>query len=68
MPADAFALTLAAAVLHASWNVFLRGSDDVEAGFAVVLGVSLLLFAPIAAVTAEEIRLGAPATLRPRRV
>src|SRR5207237_6078759 len=51
MPADAFALTLAAAVLHASWNVFLRGSDDVEAGFAVVLGVSLLLFAPVAAVT-----------------
>ena len=51
MPADAFALTHAAAVLHASWNVFLRGSDDVEAGFAVVLGVSLLLFAPVAAVT-----------------
>ena len=51
MPADAFALTLAAAVLHASWNVFLRGSDDVEAGFAVVLGVSLLLFAPVAVVT-----------------
>jgi drug/metabolite transporter (DMT)-like permease len=49
VPADALALTLAAAVLHASWNVFLRGSDDVEASFAVVLGLSLLLFAPVAA-------------------
>jgi drug/metabolite transporter (DMT)-like permease len=51
VPADALALTLAAAVLHASWNVFLRGSDDVEASFAVVLGLSLLLFAPVAAAT-----------------
>ena len=51
MPADALALTLAAAALHASWNVFLRGSDDVESRFAVVLGASLLLFAPVAAAT-----------------
>lgn len=51
MPADALALTLAAAVLHASWNVFLRGSDDVEASFAVVTALSLLLFAPVAAAT-----------------
>jgi drug/metabolite transporter (DMT)-like permease len=51
VPADALALTLAAAVLHAGWNVFLRGSDDVEARFAVVLGFSVLLFAPVAAAT-----------------
>lgn len=51
MPAEALGLTLAAALLHASWNVFLRGSDDVEARFAVVLGASLLLFAPVAAAT-----------------
>ncbi|HLY86387.1 MAG TPA: EamA family transporter [Gaiellaceae bacterium] len=51
MPADALALTLAAAVLHAGWNVFLRGSDDVEARFAIVLGASLVLFAPVAAAT-----------------
>jgi drug/metabolite transporter (DMT)-like permease len=51
VPADALALTLAAAVLHASWNVFLRGSDDVEAGFAVVLALSVLIFAPVAAAT-----------------
>jgi drug/metabolite transporter (DMT)-like permease len=51
VPADALALTLAAAVLHAGWNVLLRGSADVEARTAVVLGLSVLLFAPIAAVT-----------------
>jgi drug/metabolite transporter (DMT)-like permease len=49
VPADALALTLAAAVLHAGWNVFLRGSADVEARTAVVLGLSLLVFAPLAA-------------------
>jgi drug/metabolite transporter (DMT)-like permease len=51
VPADALALTLAAAVLHAGWNVFLRGSADVEARFAAVLGLSVLLFAPVAAAT-----------------
>ena len=51
MPADALALALAAAFLHAGWNVFLRGSEDVEARTAVVLGLSVLLFAPAAAAT-----------------
>jgi drug/metabolite transporter (DMT)-like permease len=51
VPADAFALALAAAVLHAGWNVLLRGSEDVEARTAVVLALSLLLFAPAAAAT-----------------
>ncbi|HZT85795.1 MAG TPA: EamA family transporter [Gaiellaceae bacterium] len=51
MPADALALALAAAVLHAGWNVLLRGSEDVEARTAVVLGLSLLIFAPVAAAT-----------------
>lgn len=51
MPAEAFALALAAAVLHAGWNVFLRGSEDVEARTAVVLGLSVLFFAPVAAAT-----------------
>jgi drug/metabolite transporter (DMT)-like permease len=49
--ADALALTLAAAVLHAGWNVFLRGSADVEARTAVLLALSVLLFAPVAAAT-----------------
>jgi drug/metabolite transporter (DMT)-like permease len=51
MAPSALALTLAAAVLHAGWNVFLRGSEDVEARTAVVLGLSVLLFAPVAAAT-----------------
>ena len=51
MPADALALALVAAVLHAGWNVLLRGSEDVAARTAVVLGLSVLLFAPVAAAT-----------------
>jgi drug/metabolite transporter (DMT)-like permease len=51
VPSDALALTLAAAILHAGWNVFLRGSADVEARFAAVLALSVLLFAPVAAAT-----------------
>jgi drug/metabolite transporter (DMT)-like permease len=51
VPADALALTLSAAVLHAGWNVLVRRSDDVEARTAVVLGLSILLFAPVAAAT-----------------
>ena len=51
MPAEAFALALAAAVLHAGWNVLLRGSDDVGARTVAVLCISVLLFAPVAAAT-----------------
>ena len=51
MPPEAFALALAAAVLHAGWNVLLRGSEDVEARTAVVLGLSILIFAPVAVAT-----------------
>ena len=51
MPPEALALALAAAILHAGWNVLLRGSEDVEARTAVVLGLSVLLFAPVAAAT-----------------
>ena len=49
MPPEALALALAAAVLHAGWNVFLRGSEDVEARTAVVLGLAVLLFAVLVA-------------------
>jgi drug/metabolite transporter (DMT)-like permease len=51
VPAEALAFALAAAFLHAGWNVLLRGSDDVEARTAVVLGLSVVLFAPVAAAT-----------------
>ena len=51
MPLDALGLALAAAVLHAGWNVLLRGSRDVEATTAAALGIALVLFAPVAALT-----------------
>ena len=51
MPPAALGLALAAAVLHAGWNVLLHGSDDVEARTAAVAAFAVLLFAPVAAVT-----------------
>jgi drug/metabolite transporter (DMT)-like permease len=51
VPPEALGLALAAAFLHAGWNVVLRGSEDVEARTAVVLALSLLIFAPVAAAT-----------------
>ena len=51
MPLDALGLALAAAVLHAGWNVLVRASADVEARTTVALALSVLLFAPAAAAT-----------------
>ena len=51
MPLDALGLALAAAVLHAGWNVLLRGARDVEATTAATLGLAVVLFAPVAAAT-----------------
>jgi uncharacterized membrane protein len=47
----ALALALAAAFLHAGWNVLLARAHDVQAATAVVLGVSAVALAPIAAFT-----------------
>ena len=51
MSATALGLTLAAALLHAGWNVLLGGARDVRAATAVTLVLSVLLFAPVAAAT-----------------
>ena len=51
MPLDALGLALAAAVVHAGWNVLLHGSDDVEARTAAALALAVLVFAPVAAAT-----------------
>jgi len=51
MPADALALTLVAAGLHALWNVLLARAPDVEAAAAAALPVALVAFAPAAAAT-----------------
>jgi drug/metabolite transporter (DMT)-like permease len=51
VPLSAFLLVLAAAVLHAGWNVILARADDVAAATTVALTLSVLLFAPVAALT-----------------
>ena len=51
MPADALALALTAAVLHALWNLLLARSRDPEAASAVSLLIALLAYAPVAAFT-----------------
>lgn len=51
VPASAFFFALGAAVLHATWNAFLARSRDVFAATTVVLGLSVALFAPVAAAT-----------------
>lgn len=51
MPASALALALAAAALHAGWNVLLARARDVRAATTVALVVGVVLFAPAAVVT-----------------
>ena len=53
MPASALALALAAAALHAVWNVLLARAGDVRAATTVALAVGVVLFAPVAAATWE---------------
>jgi drug/metabolite transporter (DMT)-like permease len=45
VPAGALALALAAAVVHAVWNLLLARAEDTEAATAVALGLSVVLFA-----------------------
>ncbi len=49
MPPAAFALALAAAVLHAFWNLLLARARDPESATAVALIASVIVFAPIVA-------------------
>jgi drug/metabolite transporter (DMT)-like permease len=51
VPLSAFVLVLGAAVLHAGWNVLLARASDVAAATTVALGLSVVLFAPLAAAT-----------------
>jgi uncharacterized membrane protein len=51
MPASALALTLAAALVHAAWNLLLSGSRDVRSATAVAITFSTVVFAPVAALT-----------------
>src|SRR3954466_13283872 len=51
MPTSALLLALAAAFIHALWNVLLARAPDVEAATAVALITAELVFAPVAALT-----------------
>jgi drug/metabolite transporter (DMT)-like permease len=49
MPLTALLLALAAACVHALWNVVLARARDIEAATAVALLVSIVAFAPVTA-------------------
>jgi drug/metabolite transporter (DMT)-like permease len=51
MPTSALALALAAACVHAFWNLLLARSRDVEAATVVALVVAEIVYAPVAAAT-----------------
>jgi len=49
MPTTALAFALAAAFVHALWNILLARAHDPEAATAVALLVAVVVFAPVAA-------------------
>jgi drug/metabolite transporter (DMT)-like permease len=51
VPTAALFLALAAAGLHAFWNLLVARARDVEAATAVVLAISVVVYAPVAALT-----------------
>ncbi len=51
MPVGALLLALAAAAVHAGWNLLVARADDPEAATAVMFAVSVVVFAPVAAAT-----------------
>jgi drug/metabolite transporter (DMT)-like permease len=63
MPASALGLALAAAVLHAAWNVLLARTRDAEATIAVSLVVFVCTLAPLAVATWRLERAAVPYVL-----
>ena len=51
MPTSALLLALAAAFVHAGWNLLLSGSEDTHSATAVALVTGAIVFAPVAAIT-----------------
>jgi drug/metabolite transporter (DMT)-like permease len=51
VPTAALLLALAAAALHAFWNLIIARARDAEAATALVFALSVLMYAPVAAVT-----------------
>jgi drug/metabolite transporter (DMT)-like permease len=48
MPVSALLLALAAAVVHATWNLLLSGTEDTHSASTVALVVGTIVFAPVA--------------------
>ncbi len=48
MPVSALLLTLAAAVVHAGWNLLLSGEDDTYSATAAAIAMGTVAFAPVA--------------------
>lgn len=63
MSAAALGLALAAACLHATWNVLLGGARDVLAATAVALSTSVLAAAPVAVAAWDVDRAAVPYVL-----
>lgn len=51
MPLTAFVLALAAAVVHAGWNLLLSDAQDTRAATAIAAAAGVIAFAPVAALT-----------------
>jgi drug/metabolite transporter (DMT)-like permease len=51
MPISALLLALAAAVVHAAWNLLLSDAEDIHSSSAVAVSAGVLVFAPVAALT-----------------
>jgi drug/metabolite transporter (DMT)-like permease len=51
MPTDALLLALAAAFVHAGWNLLLSGSEDTHSATAVALVTGAVVWAPVAVIT-----------------
>ena len=60
MPASALLLALAAASLHALWNLLLARARDAETAAAVMFGISAIAYAPVAAVAWDVHRAAIP--------
>jgi drug/metabolite transporter (DMT)-like permease len=50
MPVSALLFALAAAVVHATWNLLLSGTEDTHSASAVALVVGTLVFLPVAVI------------------
>jgi uncharacterized membrane protein len=51
VPASALALALAAAALHAGWNILIARAGDPEGAGAAAVLIGVVIFAPVAALT-----------------